>query len=97
LLWPELQVEGGKDLGKREKEVVKGGKLDKVLEGTGEKYRGSGNQIEMCSKGGWGTGYSHYKVLEAREVRGSQDPTEITLAKISNKGEIEPVETTSSR
>jgi len=30
-------------------------------------------------------------------VRRSQDPTAITLAKIPNKGKIEPVETTSSR
>ena len=30
-------------------------------------------------------------------MRGSQDPRGMTLAKISNKGEIEPVETTSSR
>jgi hypothetical protein len=30
------------------------------------------------------------------EPRGSQDPTERTLAEISNKGDIEPVETISS-
>lgn len=35
---------------------------------------------------------SHLKVSDAREERGSQDPTGMTLAKIHNKGEIEPVE-----
>jgi hypothetical protein len=30
------------------------------------------------------------------EAKGSQDPRRMTLAKIANKGEIEPVETISS-
>ena len=44
---------------KRGGEVKKGGRIDQVLEGTGEKYRGSENQIEICSSGEWGTGGSH--------------------------------------
>jgi hypothetical protein len=44
----------------------------------------------------WRTGVSHQKVPDAREARGSQDTTKRTLAKISNRGEIESVETISS-
>jgi hypothetical protein len=40
---------------------------------------------------------SHKKFPDARDQRGSQNPTEMTLGKISNKGEREPVETISSR
>ena len=36
------------------------------------------------------------RVLDAREARGSQDPTWVTLAEIPNKGELEHVETISS-
>jgi hypothetical protein len=49
----------------------------------GEKYRGS-------------TGGSHWKVPHAKEPRLSQYPTGRTLAKMPNKGEIEPEETISS-
>ena len=52
--------------------------------------------MEVFSSGRWGPGGSHQKVPNAREARGSQDPTGLTLAKIPNKGEIEPVETISS-
>ena len=61
------------------------------------KYRGSGNWTKVCSGGGWGTGISHQEVPDTRDPRGFQDPTGITLAKIPNKGEIEPVESISSR
>lgn len=36
-------------------------------------------------------------VLDSREVRDSQDPMGMTLAKIPNNEEIQPVQTTSSR
>lgn len=36
-------------------------------------------------------------VLDSREVRDSQDPMGMTLAKIPNKEEIQPVQNTSSR
>jgi hypothetical protein len=52
--------------------------------------------MEVCSSGVWGTEGSHKKVPDAREARGSQDPTGMTLAEIPNKGEREPVETISS-
>jgi hypothetical protein len=39
---------------------------------------------------------SHYRVPVPREVRGSQDPTGMTLADIPNKGVTEPVEAISS-
>jgi hypothetical protein len=35
--------------------------------------------------------------MDARKVRGSQDPIGMTLGEILNKGEIEPVKTTYSR
>jgi hypothetical protein len=40
-------------------------------------------------------GGSHQNVPDARKARDSQDPTEMTLAEIPNKGEGEPVETIS--
>jgi hypothetical protein len=42
------------------------------------------------------TAGSHKKVPDTRDTKGSQDPTGRALAKISNKREIEPVETISS-
>jgi hypothetical protein len=45
---------GGEKRGRR-----KNGGQDQVLEGTGEKYRGSGNQIEICSNQEWGMGDRH--------------------------------------
>jgi hypothetical protein len=62
------------------------------LEGTGEKYKGSGNLIEVFSNRG-----SHYKVPDFREVTGSQDPVGLTLVKICSKKEIQPVEITSNK
>ena len=56
---------------------------DQILEETIEKYRGSGNQIEICSSGGCRTGGSHEKVQDAMELRGSQDP----IGMIYTKGE----------
>jgi hypothetical protein len=44
---------------------------------------------------GWGTEGRHQKVPDARKARGSQYLIGMTLAEISNKGEIEPVETIS--
>ena len=52
--------------------------------------------MEVCSNGGWGTGVSHEKAPDSKEARHSQDPKWMTLAKIPNKGEVEPVETISS-
>jgi hypothetical protein len=34
---------------------------------------------------------------KCQEARGCQDPTEMTLAEILNKGEMEPIETIPSR
>lgn len=42
-----------------------------------------------------GNGGNHQQVPEARKVRGSQDPTGVTLAEMLNKREGEPVETIS--
>ena len=50
----------------------------------------------MCSSGGRGIGGSHEKVPDARDPRGSQNPTGRTLAKIPNKEEIEPIVTISN-
>jgi hypothetical protein len=52
---------------------------------------------EVCSTE-WGMGDrgNHYRVPDHREVRGSQDPTGMTLAEIPNKGMTEPVEVISS-
>jgi len=53
--------------------------------------------VQRCVAMGYGElGGSHKKVPDARKARGSQDPTEMRLAEISNKGEREPVETISS-
>ena len=52
--------------------------------------------LKEGEKGKGGTGSSHYKVPDARDPRGSQDPTGRTLAEIPNKQEIEPVEIISS-
>jgi hypothetical protein len=49
------------------------------------------------SNRGYVTGESHWRVSDAREARGSQDPMGMTLAEMHSKVEIEPVETTSSR
>jgi hypothetical protein len=49
--------------------------------------------MEMCSSEGWGTRGYHYKVPDARDPKGSQDPKGMTFTEILNKGEIEPVET----
>jgi hypothetical protein len=38
---------------------------------------------------------SHYKVTDTRDPSGSQDSTGSTLAKMPDKGEIEPVKTIS--
>ena len=70
---------------------------DQIREELGEKQRGSGILKEGYSCGGGRTEHSHKKVPDARDPRSSQDPTEKTLAEIPNKGEIEPVETISSR
>ena len=55
--------------------------------------------VAVCGKGwGWEWGGQHHqKVPDAKEARGSQDSTGMTLAKISNSREVEPEETTSSR
>ena len=42
--------------------------------------------IEICSSEEWGTRGGHRKLQGAREMRGSQDPTGMTLARIPNKG-----------
>ena len=52
--------------------------------------------MEVCNRRGWGTGGSHYKVADAREARVFQDQRGMSLAKIPNKVEIEPVEIISS-
>jgi hypothetical protein len=50
---------------------------------------------EVCGSGECGTGGSNQKVPDARKARASQDPMGITLAKITHKGEVEPVKTIS--
>jgi len=40
--------------------------------------------------------FSHEKVPNAKEARGSQEPKAMTLAETPNKGEIESIETISS-
>jgi hypothetical protein len=42
-----------------------------------------------------GNGSSHQKVQDAKKVRDSQGPMEITLAEITNEGDREPIETIS--
>jgi hypothetical protein len=44
-----------------------------------------------------GNGANHWKVSDAREARGSEDPMGMMLTEIPNSGERKPVETTSSR
>ena len=63
--------------------MILGGGGRRELEGGGgsgpregkmwERYRGSGNQIKICSSGGWRTGGTHWRVPDAREARGSPD------------------------
>ena len=61
--------------------------------GDGRDVQRKGQKIEQKYVAmGWGTGGSQQKVQVARKERGFQDPTEMTLAEIPNKGEIEPVE-----
>jgi hypothetical protein len=62
---------------------------------TGMIYRRSGSRAEVCSNGGWGSGDSHQQVPDARHARGSQDPTAMTLAEMSIKGDGESVKTIS--
>jgi hypothetical protein len=54
-----------------------------VWEETGKMYKGSGNQTEVCSNGGWKTGVSNTK---SRKLRGSWEPTGMTLAEIPTMG-----------
>jgi hypothetical protein len=61
----------------------------------GEMYRGVRKLNRGVLQWEWGTGGSHQKVPDARKARGSQDPVGIALAEVPNKGESEPVETTS--
>lgn len=51
----------------------------------------------ICNSVGFGTQGSHQKVPGAKEARGSEDPSGLTLAEIPNIGEIEPAEMTSDR
>jgi hypothetical protein len=44
-----------------------------------------------------GNGRNNQKVQDARDAKGSQDPVGMILAKIPNRGEIEPEEITPSR
>ena len=71
---------------------------DQAWEETGEKYR-EGQDFErscVAVSGEWGTEGSHWKVLDARDPRSSQDLTGMTVAEIPNKEETEPAETISS-
>ena len=52
--------------------------------------------MEVCSSGRWGTGGSQQKVPDARKTRGSQDPTGVALAEITNEAKRETAETISS-
>ena len=46
-------MEGEGDLGRREEEEgIKKGHISYWGRGTGERYRGSGNGIKICSSGG---------------------------------------------
>jgi hypothetical protein len=86
------EVEGGRDLG--------GGAGGGGGEGGRIRYVriwGRCTEVQgieqVCSNEVWGTGGSHWKVLDARKARPSQDPTGMALAEILNKDEREPVET----
>ena len=50
------------------------------------------NLNKVCSNGEWRTVGSYQKVPHARKKRASQDPSAMSLAEISNKGEGEPLE-----
>jgi hypothetical protein len=49
--------------------------------------------LTFCSPLQW----RYWRISDIREVRGSQDLTGMTLAKMDREGEIEPVEITSIR
>jgi hypothetical protein len=51
--------------------------------------------LNKGGSGGQGTRGSHQQVPDARKAKGSQDPTGMRSAEMPNKGEGEPVETTS--
>ena len=57
-----------------------------MWEEMGELCRG----VQQWGMGNWGP-----DVPDTRKAKSSQDPTRMTLAKIPNKGEREPVETIS--
>ena len=59
---------------------------DQILEETIEKYRGSGNQIEICSSGGWGNGRSHLKIPVAMELEGPRTQRQRLSLKYPAKG-----------
>jgi hypothetical protein len=68
-----------------------------VLEEMEENFRGSEYWKEVCRSEGWGTMCSHYIVGDAQDPRVSHNPTGMTLAEVTNKGERESVETISNR
>jgi hypothetical protein len=43
------EVEGGRRTSEKQRRGRKKGEQDQELEGMGERYRGSGNCIKMCS------------------------------------------------
>jgi len=78
LTWEEERRRRGKKRGQ-----------DQVWRETGEMYRVRKLNRERCE--GLGLG-SYQNVPDARKARGSQDPTRMILAEMSNKGEREPEE-----
>jgi len=95
----QIHLEGetvrGRDLGGRGKRRQKRVQ-DQEWKETEEKSRGSGEKIEISSSGS-GEIKEPQDSPVCQDVKGSQDPMGITLAKIPRSQEIEPEETTSNR
>jgi hypothetical protein len=56
-------------------------------------FKKSTRRCKKKKNGRWRTKSSQQQAPDARKARGSQDPKEMRLAEMPNKGEGEPVET----
>jgi hypothetical protein len=64
---------------------------------TGERLRGPGERMEICSFWGWRLrGISRRSQRKTCDGEGSQDSMHLTLVKMFNSQDMEPEETTSS-
>jgi hypothetical protein len=90
-------IMGGRD---RESWVVEGRESEKKEVRFSYRKRQERNLEAPKNRDMWqwgpGNGGNHQNVTDGKDVRGSQDPMGMTLAEISNRGEIESEENMSS-